>query len=170
MSISAGLTTTFKKELLLAGHDFSTSGATAGTFVISLYINSADVLGPTTTTPPFGAEEVPSTGVSGAGGYTAAGSSAAITDNALTVNTAPTDGGSGTTVFTSYANKTFTGVTITNANSAVIYNNTPSGNASGLTKPSIAVLDFGGNKSASGGDFTIQFPTADATTALIRIA
>lgn len=170
MSITAGLTTSFKEELLLGGHDFSTSGASAGTFVISLYINSADVLGPATTTPPFGAEEVPSTGVSGSGGYTAGGVTAAITDNALVVNTAPTNGGSGTTVYTSFANKTFSGVTITNANSAVIYNNTPAGNASGRTKPAIAILDFGGNKSASGGDFTIQFPTANATTAIIRIA
>lgn len=170
MSITAGLTTSFKEELLLGGHDFSTSGGSAGTFVISLYINSSDVLGPATTTPPFGAEEVPSTGVSGSGGYTAGGGVSAITDNALVVNTAPTNGGSGTTIYTSFANKTFTGVTITNANSAVIYNNTPAGNASGRTQPSVAILNFGGNKSASGGDFTIQFPTADASSAIIRIA
>lgn len=170
MSITAGLTTSFKEELLLGGHDFSTSGASAGTFVISLYINSSDVLGPGTTTPPFGAEEVPTTGVSGSGGYTAGGGASAITDNALVVGTTPTNGGSGTTVFTSFSNKTFTGVTITNANSAVIFNNTPAGNASSRTQPTVAVLDFGGNKSASGGDFTIQFPTADASTAIIRIA
>ena len=168
MSITAGLTTSFKKELLLGGHDFSTSGASAGTFVISLYINSSDVLGPATTTPPFGAEEVPTTGVSGSGGYTAGGGASAVTDNALVVNTVPAT--SGTTAYTSFANKTFTGVTITNANSAVIYNNTPSGNASALTDPAVAILDFGGSKSASGGDFTIQFPTADASTAIIRIA
>jgi hypothetical protein len=170
MSISAGLTTSFKEELLLGGHDFSNSGASAGTFCISIYVNSSDVLDENLTAPPFGAEEIPSTGVSGAGGYTAGGSGAAFTDNKLVVGTAPTNGGSGSTIYTSFSNKTFSGVTVTNANSAVIYNATPSGNASGRTTPAIAVLNFNGNKSASGGDFTIQFPSPSASTAIIRIA
>ena len=79
MSISAGLTTSFKEELLLGGHDFSNSGASAGTFCISIYVNSSDVLDENLTAPPFGAEEIPSTGVSGAGGYTAGGAGAAFT-------------------------------------------------------------------------------------------
>lgn len=168
MAITPGLTTSFKEELLLGGHDFSTSGASAGTFVLAIYVNAAATLGPATTAYT-GTEEIPSTN-SGAGGYTTGGTAQAVIDNEVTVSQAPGNGGSGTTIFTSFANKTFTGVTITNANSALIYNNTPAGNASGRTKPSVAVLDFGGAKSASGGNFTIQFPTANATQAIIRIA
>lgn len=168
MAITPGLTTSFKEELLLGGHDFSTSGASAGSFVLAIYVNVSDTLGPETT-QYTSSEEIPSSN-SGAGGYTTGGTAQALIDNALTVNTAPTNGGSGTTVYTSFSNKIFTGVTIINANAALIYNNTPAGNASGRTNPSVAVLDFGGAKSASGGNFTIQFPTASASTAVIRIA
>ena len=168
MAITPGLTTSFKEELLLGGHDFSTSGASAGEFTIAIYVNISDTLGPDTTTFTT-SEEIPSSN-SGAGGYTSGGTAQALLDNALTVSQAPTNGGSGYTIYTSFANKTFTGVTIINANAALIYNNNPQGNAGGRTKPAVAILDFGGAKSASGGNFTIQFPTADATQAIIRIS
>jgi hypothetical protein len=88
-------------------------------------------------------------------GYSAGG-------NTLTISTNPTNGGSGTTVFLSFANTTWTSSTIT-ARGALVYQ-------SGGGNPSVAVLDFGADKSSSNGDFQIQFPTADATSAIIRIA
>ena len=159
MAITQALTTTFKEELLLGGHDFSTSGASAGTFAISLHNVSSNTFD-ATITAYTSTDEVASSGDYTAGGYSAG--------QELTVNTAPTNGGSGTTVYTSFADKTFSGVTFT-TNCAVIYNNTPAGNASGRTNPSVAVIDFGGAQTASNGDFTIQFPTANATDAIIRI-
>lgn len=160
MAITQGMTTTCKEELLLGGHDFSTSGASAGTFAIALYNVSSATFGPNITSYTATDEITDTTGNYVSGGYNAA--------NALTVNTAPTNGGSGTTVYTSFANKTFTNSSFT-ANCGLIYNNTPSGNASSRTNPSVAVLDFGGAKIVSGGDFTIQFPSAAASTAIIRI-
>ena len=160
MAITQGQTTTFKEELLLGGHDFSTSGASAGTFAISLHNVSSNTFGPGTAAYTSD-DEVATSGDYTAGGYSAG--------QKLTVNTAPTNGGSGTTVYTSFADKTFTSCTFT-ANCGLIYNNTPAGNASGRTNPSVGVLDFGGAKTVSNGDFTIQFPTADATSAIIRIA
>lgn len=168
MSITQGLTTTFKEELLLGGHDFSTSGASAGTFTISLHNASvSDVFdlaitqySSTPGTVTADTEITDTTGTYVTGGYNAA--------NVITVSTAPGNGGSGTVVFTSFASKTFTNSTFT-ANCALIYNHTPAGNASGRTDPSVAVLDFQGAKSCNLGDFTIQFPTADATNAIIRI-
>jgi len=76
-------------------------------------------------------------------------------------NVTPTT--SGTTALTDFADLTFSSATIT-ANGALIYNDTAAGD------PSVVVLAFGGDKSSSAGDFTIQFPTADASNAIIRIA
>tara|TARA_R100001510_G_scaffold17180_2_gene14488 strand:- start:17397 stop:17876 length:480 start_codon:yes stop_codon:yes gene_type:complete len=158
MAITQALCTTFKEELMLGGHDFSTSGASAGTFNIALYTSSA-TLGASTTAYTNSGE------VSSNNTYTAGGPSAG---QQLTVNTAPGNGGSGTVVFTSFATKTFSAVTIT-ARGALIYNSTPAGNASGRTNPAVIVLNFVTDKSSSSGDFTIQFPTADASNAVIRI-
>ena len=160
MAITQGMTTTFKEELLLGGHDFSTSGASAGTFTIALYNVSSNTFGPAISAYTATDEITDSTGTYVSGGYNAA--------NELTVNTAPTNGGSGTTAYTSFADKTFTGSTFT-ANCGLIYNNSPAGNASGRTNPSVAVLDFGGRKVVAAGDFTLRFPTAAASTAIIRI-
>ena len=68
-----------------------------------------------------------------------------------------------TTAFTDFADLTFSSATIT-ARGALIYNDTAAGD------PSVVVLDFGSDKSSSAGDFTIVFPTADASDAIIRIA
>ena len=70
---------------------------------------------------------------------------------------------SGTTAFTDFADLTFSNATVT-ANGAMIFNDTASGD------PSVAILAFGGDKTSTAGDFTIQFPAADASNAIIRIA
>jgi hypothetical protein len=70
---------------------------------------------------------------------------------------------SGTTALTDFADLSFTTATIT-AFGALIYNDTATGN------PAVAVLDFGGSKSSTAGTFTIVFPAATATGAIIRIA
>jgi len=112
--------------------------------VVALYTSSA-TLGAATTA--FSAtNEVSGTGYTSGGG-------------ALT-NVTPTS--SGTTAFTDFADLTFSSSTIT-ANGALIYNSTNSNKA-------VCVLAFGGDKSSTNGDFTIQFPTPDASNAIIRIA
>jgi len=159
MAFTQGLTTTFKEELLLGGHDFDTgSGASVGTYNIALYTSSA-TLGNSTSAYTSTNE------VSTTGDYTAGGP---VSGNELEISNAPGNGGSGSTVFTSFSNKTFSGVTMS-AGGALIYNSSPSGSAAARTNPSVCVLNFGGTKTASGGDFTIQFPTAAAGTAVIRI-
>lgn len=143
MAITQAMCTSFKQELLQAKHDFTTS--TGNTFKLALYTSSA-TLGASTTAYSATNE------VSGTG-YSAGGS-------ALT-NVTPTT--SGTTAFTDFADLTFSTATIT-ARGALIYNDTQAGD------PSVVVLDFGSDKSSSAGDFTITFPTADASNAIIRIA
>jgi len=148
MAISQAMCTSFKTELLNGIHAFGTTvvrgATTADTFKIALFTSSA-TLGATTTAYSTTNE------VSGTG-YTAGG-------NTLT-NVAPTS--SGTTAYTDFADTTWSSATIT-ANGALIYNSTQSNKA-------VAVLAFGGDKTSTAGDFTIIFPTADATSAIIRIA
>lgn len=145
MAITQAMCTSFKQALLDGEMDFSSD--TAQTFKIALYTSSATLSAATTA-------YTTSNEVSGTG-YTAGG-------NTLSISTNPTNGGSGTTVFLSFLNSTWTSSTIT-ARGALIYK-------SGGTNPSVAVLDFGSDKSSSNGDFQIQFPTADSTSAIIRIA
>jgi hypothetical protein len=135
--------TSFKKELLEAKHNFLASGGNS--FKLALYTNSASFTAATTA-------YTTSNEVSGTG-YSAGG--AGLT------NVNPTT--SGTTAFTDFSNLTFSSATIT-ARGALIYNDTASGD------PSVVVLDFGGDKTSTAGDFTIVFPTADASNAIIRIA
>ena len=146
MAISQAMCTSFKQQLLEGKHDFRTSGHT---FNIALYTSSA-TLGATTTDYAVTNE------VSGTG-YSAGG-------QALT-NVDPTT--SGTTAFCDFADETFTTATIT-ARGALIYNTTTAGGTG--TTDAVIVLDFGGDKTSTAGDFTIQFPTADASNAIIRIA
>ena len=145
MAITQAMCTSFKQALLDGEMDFSSN--TAQTFKIALYTSSASLDAAT-------AAYTTSNEVSGTG-YSAGG-------NTLTISTNPTNGGSGTTVFLSFSNTTWTSSTIT-ARGALIYQ-------SGGSNPSVAVLDFGADKSSSSGDFEIQFPTADASSAIIRIA
>ncbi len=135
--------TSFKKELLEGVHDFLNSGG--DTFKIALYTNSASFTAATTAYTT--SNEVTGTN------YTAGG-------NTLTrVNPAT----SGTTAFTDFANTTWASSTIT-ARGAMIYNDTASGN------PAVVILDFGSDKTSTNGDFTVVFPAADASNAIIRIA
>ena len=143
MAISQAMCTSFKQELLEGVHNFKNSGGS--TFNLALYTSSA-TLGAATTAYTTSNE------VSGTG-YTAKGGALTRVD--------PTT--SGTTAFTDFADLTFSSSTIT-ANGALIFNDTASGD------PAVAVLAFGGDKSSTNGDFTIQFPTADASNAIIRIA
>jgi len=149
MAITQAMCTSFKTELLQGVHNFynGSGGGSAGTgatFKIALFTSSAN-LGAATTAYSTGNE---TTGTA----YVAGG-------NTLT-NVTPTS--SGTTAFTDFADTTWSTSTIT-ARGALIYNSTQSNKA-------VAVLDFGSDKSSSSGDFTIQFPTADSSNAIIRIA
>lgn len=139
--------TSFKQELLQGQHNFTAS--TGHTFKLAMYDNNASF---TAATTDYTATDE----VSGAG-YTAGGGT-------LT-NVTPTT--SGTTALTDFADLTFSTATVT-ARGAIIYNTTTGGGSS--TTESVVVLDFGGDKTSTAGDFTIQFPTADASNAIIRIA
>ena len=142
MSITSALCTSFKQEILVGTHNFT---ATSGnSFKLALYTSSATLNASTTAYST-------SNEVSGTG-YTAAGA-------ALTSVTPTT---SGTTAFCDFADLTFSSSTIT-ANGVLIYNDTQSDKA-------VCTLAFGGDKTSTAGDFTIQFPTADASDAIIRIA
>lgn len=142
MAISQAMCTSFKQELMQALHNFDNPGG--NTFKIALYTSSA-TLGASTTAYSATNE------VTGAN-YTAGG-------NTLTA-VSPTT--SGTTAFTDFADTTWTSATIT-ANGALIYNSTSSNRA-------VCVLAFGSDKTSTSGDFTIVFPVADASNAIIRIA
>lgn len=145
------MATSFKTELLKGCHDFTLT--TGDVFKLALYTNTASFTA--ATTAYTATNEVPNSGSYAAGG-------GALT-NITAVN-------SGTTAFTDFADLTFTTATIT-ARGALIYNSTPNTTSSaGLTNPVVAVLDFGADKTSTAGDFTIVFPVADASNAIIRIA
>lgn len=144
MAITQAMCTSFKQELLTATHNFTAS--TGDAFKIALYTSSA-TLG-ASTTAYTSSNEVSSSGTN----YTAGG-------NTLT-NVTPTT--SGTTALTDFADTTWSSSTIT-ARGALVYNSSKS-------NKSVIVLDFGSDKSSTSGDFTIIFPTADASNAIIRIA
>lgn len=138
--ISQSMCTSFKVDLLAGVQDFDTD-----VFKVALY-TSAATLGASTTAYTTSGEVVGT-------GYTAGG-------NTLTVSVTPTS--TGTTAFISFANTTWVASTIT-ARGALIYNSSKSNKA-------VAVLDFGSDKISTDGDFTINWPTADASNAIIRIA
>jgi hypothetical protein len=147
MAITSALCTSFKKELLERKHDFN---ATSGhTFKIALYTSSATL--DASTTNYTTSNEVVGTG------YTAGGI-------ALT-NIDPTS--SGTTAFIDFADATWSTATITAAG-ALIYNTTTDGGTG--TTNAVAVISFGGDKTSTTGDFVVQFPVADASNAIVRIA
>lgn len=143
MAITQAMCTSFKQALLDGEMDFSSD--TAQTFKIALYTSSATL--DASTTAYSATNEVSGTGYSAGG-------------NTLTISANPAT--SGTTAFLDFADTTWSSATIT-ARGALIYK-------SGGSNPAVAVLDFGGDKTSTAGDFTIQFPTADASNAIIRIA
>ena len=150
MAITQAMCTSFKTELLTGTHNFATNGTA---FKLALYAEGSG--GKSSTTATLGATTTAftTTGeVANSGSYTSGGGT-------LT-KVAPTS--SGTTAFTDFSDLSFTTATIT-AMGALIYNSTNSNKA-------VCVLDFTSNKTSTSGTFTIQFPTADASNAIIRIA
>jgi hypothetical protein len=150
MAITQAMCTSFKTQLLTATHNFATGG---NAFKLALYAVGSG--GKSSTTATLGATStvyVTTGEVASSGSY--------VTGGGALTKVAPTS--SGTTAFTDFADITFTTATIT-ARGALIYNDTNGDKA-------VCALDFGGDKSSSSGSFTIQFPTADASNAIIRIA
>ena len=143
MAITQAMCTSFKVALLNGEMDFS--GDTSQTFKIALFTSSATLSAATTAYSTT--NEVTGTN------YVAGG-------NTLTIAANPTS--SGTTAFLDFADTTWSDATIT-ARGALIYK-------VGGSNPAVAVLDFGGDKTSTTGDFTVQFPAADATNAIVRIA
>jgi len=150
MAIAQAMCTSFKKELMLGTHNFATNG---NAFKLALYAEGGG--GKSSTTATLGATSTvyTTTGeVANSGSYAAGGG--ALTKVAPNTN--------GTTAFTDFADISFTTASIT-AMGALIYNDTNGDKA-------VAVLDFTSNKTSTSGTFTVQFPTADASNAIIRIA
>lgn len=148
MTIAQSATTSFKVELLQAIHSFGPTSP--DTFKVALYTAAANV-GPTTTVYTTSGEVVGT-------GYTAGG-------NTLVISTSPTSGNNAASVptaFVSFSNSSWTSASFT-ARGALIYNSTE-GNKS------VAVLDFGADKTVTNDTFQIIFPTADATSAIVRIS
>ena len=143
MAITSAMCSSFKKELLEGKHNFLNSGG--DTFKLALYTSSAS-LGASTTAYTTSNE------VSGTG-YSAKGNTLTRVDPSL----------DGTTAITDFTDTTFSSSTIT-ARGALIFNEDTSGDTS------VIVLNFGSDKVSSAGDFTITFPAADASNAIIRIA
>ena len=145
MAISSAICTSFKQEILVGTHNFTASSG--NTFKIALYTSDAS-LGAATTAFSTSNE------ISNTSG------SAYSSGGATLTSVTPTT--SGTTAICDFADVSFTSASFT-ANGALIYNSSQSNKA-------VAVIAFGGDKTVSSGTFTIQFPTADASNAIIRIA
>ena len=145
MAITSAVCTSFKVEILKGVHDFTAT--TGNTFKIALYTSSA-TLGASTTAYSTSNEITNSSGTA----YTAGG--------ATLTSVTPTT--SGTTALCDFSDVSYTSASFT-ANGALIYNDTQSDKA-------VAVIALGGDKTVSSGTFTIQFPTADASNAILRIA
>ena len=151
MAISQAMATSFKVEILDGIHNFGTGVIRASTaadvFKIALYTSSATLSAATTAYTT--SDEVSSSGTN----YVAGGKT-------LTISQVPTS--TSTTAWLDFADVTWDSATIT-ANGALIYNETQGNKA-------VAVLAFGGDKTSTAGNFTIQFPAATSTTAILRIA
>jgi len=142
---------------MLAVHDFR--DASGDTFKLALYTSSASIDANTTA--------YTASGESSGSNYSAGGQ--ALTNAGVTATNTNANAGTG---FTDFDDETFSNVTVT-ARGALIYNSTPSANGTAntaLTNAAVCVLDFGADKTSTDGDFTVIFPTADASNAIIRIA
>ena len=156
MAHTQAVATSFKSELLQGIHNFhngsgggtTTTTGTGNTFKVALYTSSSTMSASTTAYTTT--NEVSGTNYSAGG-------------NTLT-NVDPTT--SGTTALTDFADSTWSDATKT-ANGALIYN---SSTTAGRANRAVVLLAFGGDKTSTSGDFTIEFPTADASNAIIRIA
>ena len=144
MAITQGMADSFKVQILSGAQNLVSGSGTV--YKLALYTSSAVLSNSTTAYTSIG--EVSSSGSN----YTSGG-------NTLTVSTSPTS--TGNVAFLSFANSSWTNANIT-ANGALIYNST--------ANTAVAVLAFGADKTATNGTFSVIFPTADATNAIIRIA
>jgi hypothetical protein len=149
---TTAMPTSFKVEILRAVHNFTAS--TGNTFKIALGKATASVTG------TYGAATTSYTDLTGNSDQLPNGSGYTTGGNTLTSVTPVADG---TTAVCDFADTTWTSATFTTSG-AIIYNDSATGD------PACAVLSFGGDQQVSSGDFTIQFPSAAAATAIIRIA
>ena len=149
MAITSAICSSFKQELLQGKHNFASSGG--DTFKLALFTSSAS-LGAATTDYSTSNEITNTSGTA----YTAGGATLTRSGVGLT----------GTTAFTDFGDVTYTSASFT-ANGAMIYNTTTGGSS---TTDSVAIIAFGGDKTASNGTFKIEFPANDATAAIIRLA
>ena len=150
MAITSAVCSSFKQELLQGKHDFDSAGG--DTFKIALYTSSA-TLGAATTDYSATNEITNDAGSA----YVAGG--ATLTNAGVSL--------SSTTAFTDFDDVSYSSASFT-ANGALIYNTTTDGGSS--TTDAVCVIAFGGDKTATNGTFTIQFPTADASSAILRLA
>ena len=146
MAITQALPNSFKKQLLDGDQDFSTSGAGGDKFKLALYVSTATLGAATTSYTVTG--EVSSSGT----GYTTGGKALVNSGTSLV----------STVAFTDFADLSFQSVTLT-ARGCLIYNTSFSNSA-------VAVLNFGADKTATAGTFTIQFPAFTSSAAIIRIS
>ena len=157
MAITQAMCTSFKAEILLCVHDFRNTGG--DTFKMALYTSSATI--DANTTSYSATNEATGTN------YTAGGNT--LVNGGVTASNTSSSAGTG---YTTFSNTTWSNATIT-ARGALIYNSTPSANSNAnttLTNAAVCALDFGSDKTSTAGDFTIIFPSATNTTAIIRIA
>ena len=150
MAITSAICNSFKQEILVGTHNLTASSG--NTFKIALFTSSAS-LGASTTAYST-SNEISNTSGSA---YSAGG--ATLTNSGVSL--------SSTTAFTDFSDVTYTSASFT-ANGAMIYNTTTDGGSS--TTDAVAIIAFGGDKTASNGTFKIEFPTADASNAIIRLA
>jgi len=143
MAITQAIANTFKQQLLQGGHNFNTTGG--NTFKLALYTSAATLDSSTTVYTSTGEISAP-TGTYGTGGGVLSNVSPLV---------------SAGVAFIDFADISFTGVTLT-AGGALIYNST-------LSDAAVCILDFNGDKTATSGTFTVQFPAANTTQAIIRI-
>jgi hypothetical protein len=145
MAITQAIANSFKKELLEGEHNFKQTGG--DNFKLALYTAGATLTSATTSFTSTGQ-------VGDSGTYTSGGGALVNNGTSITAGVARVD----------FANLSFTGVTLT-ARGALIYNTSAT-----VTNAAVAVLDFGGDKSATSGTFTIQFPNPTSTAAILRIS
>ena len=150
MAITSAICSSFKQELLQGKHDFDSSGG--HTFKIALFTSSAS-LGASTT------DYSTSNEISNTSGSAYSAGGATLTNQGVSL--------SSTTAFTDFADVSYTSASFT-ANGALIYNTTTDGGSG--TTDAVAIIAFGSDKTATNGTFTIQFPAADASNAIIRLA
>ena len=142
MAITQAVCNSFKQEILEGIHNFESGG---DNFFLALYTSAAN-LSAATTVYTSTSEATPS------GEYTTGGGQLQSQQTSLDTGVAIVD----------FADLSFTGVTLT-ARGALIYNSTE-------TNAAVCVLDFGSNKTATSGTFTIQFPAFTSAAAILRIA